>query len=146
MFVRCFDHSTIRTNRLEATRDFYVKLLNLKVGLRPAFKFDGYWLYLDDRPVFHLIELAMTKEDEVAKYLGFEGGISRGSGLIDHLAFRIEGYGSLLAKAKRNNWEFFERTVPDIHEHQVFFRDPNQITIELIFHDDEYLDWQRAQE
>lgn len=145
MFVRRFDHFTIRTKELEETRDFYAKLLNLEVGSRPAFQFDGYWLYLDGRPIFHLVESAMTAEDEVAKYLGLRSEGVRGSGAIDHLAFRIEGYSSLLDKAKQNQWDFFERTVPDIYEHQVFFRDPNQITIELIFHDEEYRAWSKIQ-
>ena len=145
MFVRGFDHFTIRTDKLEETRDFYSQLLNLKEGARPNFKFAGYWLYLETQPIFHLVETALSDDDEVAKYLGSRNDKEGGSGTIDHLAFRIQGYASLLEKARHHGWKFFERTVPDIHEHQLFFSDPNDITIELIFHDDEYQEWLKHQ-
>ncbi|MFA0520044.1 GloA glyoxalase/bleomycin resistance protein, partial [Vibrio sp. 10N.222.55.E8] len=54
-----------------------------------------------------------------------------------------EGYASLLEKIEIFDWNYFERTVPNIFEHQVFFTDPNKITIELIFHDSEYKEWQK---
>ena len=149
MFVRGFDHFTIRTDKLEETKEFFTRLLNLKEGARPNFKFNGYWMYLETKPIFHLVESAISNDDEVAKYLGIrnEGSDDKSSsGCIDHLAFRIEGYGSLLEKADQYGWEFFERTVPDVHEHQLFLRDPNDITIELIFHDEEYQEWKSAQE
>lgn len=143
MLVRGFDHFTIRTSKLKETRDFFIQLLNLKEGQRPSFQFAGYWLYLEDQPIFHLVEMADDEHAEVAKYLGMRGNSAGGSGSIDHLAFRIEGYASLLWKIQHYGWPFFERTVPDIHEHQLFLTDPNQITIELIFHDEEYQVWKR---
>nr|WP_320136085.1 VOC family protein [uncultured Amphritea sp.] len=148
MLIRGFDHFTIRTDKLDETRDFFSELLNLKEGPRPGFKFAGYWLYLETQPIFHLVETASSEEDEIAKYLGMrnEKAAGSGSGCIDHLAFRIEGYDSLIKKAEKNGWEFFERTVPDVHEHQLFLRDPNDLTIELIFHDEEYQEWKKQQE
>ncbi|WP_192890957.1 VOC family protein [Vibrio bathopelagicus] len=143
MIVRGFEHFTIRTNKLKETRDFYIKLLGLRVGPRPDFNFDGYWLYLNNDPIFHLVEAAMNENDPVAKYLGMKDVDKEGSGRIDHLAFRIEGYASLLEKIEIFDWNYFERTVPNIFEHQVFFTDPNKITIELIFHDSEYKEWQK---
>nr|WP_320137123.1 VOC family protein [uncultured Amphritea sp.] len=148
MIVKGFDHFTIRTDKLEETKDFFAQLLDLKMGDRPSFKFNGYWMYLNTRPIFHLVESAISGDDEVAKYLGMRNEGSNdesSSGCIDHLAFRIEGYGSLLEKAELHGWEFFERTVPDVHEHQLFLRDPNDITIELIFHDEEYQQWKNEQ-
>lgn len=141
MILRGFDHFTIRTDKLVETKDFYSRLLDLKEGPRPSFKFKGYWLYHESKPMFHLVETSISDDDAVADYLGSRDDGEGGSGAIDHLAFRIEGYGSLLEKASKNGWDFFQRTVPDIQEHQVFFRDPNDITIELIFHDDEYQEW-----
>ncbi|KFA99855.1 VOC family protein [Vibrio sp. ER1A] len=139
MIVKGFDHFTIRTDKIEETKNFYMNLLGLTVGARPNFSFHGYWLYLDDIPIFHLVEPALDEEDEVAKYLGLRNNNDyAGSGKIDHLAFRIEGYSSLLNRIRKNSWHHFERTVPEIYEHQVFVSDPNEITVELIFHDSEY--------
>lgn len=144
MIVRGFEHFTIRTNKLEETRDFYINLLGLRVGTRPDFKFDGYWLYLNNDPIFHLVEAAMNENDPVAEYLGMKDADKEGSGRIDHLAFRIEGYASLLENIKTFDWNYFERTVPNIFEHQVFITDPNKVTIELIFHDTEFKEWQKS--
>ena len=143
MFVRRIDHFTIQTEKLTETRNFFVELLNINEGHRPPFLFEGYWLYLDNQPIIHLIEAGYSADDEVAKYLGLRPGVKTGSGAFDHIAFRLEGYGSLLAKLKRLGWDFFERTVPDAKEHQVFVRDPNDITVELIFSDEEFLSWQQ---
>ncbi len=85
-------------------------------------------------------------DDAVVQYLGKRDDKRGGCGALDHLAFRIEGYGSLLKKVYQYGWDYFERTVPDIHEHQLFLRDPNHITVELICHDDEYKQWQQEQQ
>jgi catechol 2,3-dioxygenase-like lactoylglutathione lyase family enzyme len=145
MIVHGFDHFTIRTEKLEETKAFFSKLLNLKEGRRPSFSFKGYWLYLDKQPIFHLAESVVDETSEVVKYLGVRSTVTSGSGSLDHLAFRIEGYADLLKKAEEEKWDFFERTVPDIKEHQLFFKDPNGITIEMIFHDEEYEVWKKEQ-
>ena len=46
MGVRALEHVTIRCGQLRRTRDFYVELMGLTEGERPAFPFRGYWLYL----------------------------------------------------------------------------------------------------
>ncbi len=60
MKVERLDHYTIRTTPtdLERVRAFYVDVLGLHAGPRPAFRFDGHWLYADDRhPIVHLAVL-----------------------------------------------------------------------------------------
>ena len=42
------NHLSIRTLDMESTRRFYVDLLGLSVGPRPAFPFPGLWLYRGD--------------------------------------------------------------------------------------------------
>ena len=53
-----FQHVNIRTTDVERARDFYVRALGLRVGDRPPFASAGYWLYLGDVPVVHLVQLA----------------------------------------------------------------------------------------
>ena len=50
-----FDHVNIRVIDQEAMRDFLAAVVGLKVGPRPPFDFHGYWLYLGDVPVIHLV-------------------------------------------------------------------------------------------
>jgi catechol 2,3-dioxygenase-like lactoylglutathione lyase family enzyme len=55
MPVNCLHHITVKTDNLEATRDFYRDILGLEVGFRPDLNFPGYWLYCGDVPVVHLV-------------------------------------------------------------------------------------------
>ena len=52
-----FQHVNIRTTDVERAREFYVRALGLRVGDRPPFASVGYWLYLGDQPVVHLVQL-----------------------------------------------------------------------------------------
>lgn len=52
--VRRLDHVAIKTPRLAESRDFYVQVIGLTVGPRPAFAFSGLWLYAGQDDVVHL--------------------------------------------------------------------------------------------
>ena len=56
MPLQNLNHILVLARDLEATRDFYVNVLGLRVGPRPPFKFPGHWLYLGDKAVVHLAE------------------------------------------------------------------------------------------
>ena len=55
MGLNALHHVTVKTNDLEATRDFYSEVLGLEVGFRPDLDFPGYWLYCGPIPVVHLV-------------------------------------------------------------------------------------------
>ena len=55
MGLHGLNHYTIRPVDLEATKDFYEKILGLELGYRPPLTFPGYWLYCGDNPTVHLI-------------------------------------------------------------------------------------------
>src|SRR5205823_2498984 len=55
MGINVLHHVTVKTDDLEATRDFYRDVLGLEVGFRPDLDFPGYWLYCGDVPVVHLV-------------------------------------------------------------------------------------------
>src|SRR5713101_8437094 len=56
MPVEGFQHINTRSADVERTRDFYVRVLGLRVGDRPPFQSTGYWLYLGDQAVVHLVQ------------------------------------------------------------------------------------------
>jgi|SRR5580704_3513325 len=77
MGINVLHHVTVKTDDLEATRDFYRDVLGLEEGFRPDLAFPGYWLYCADVPVVHLV----PRENAIG------GGPSRDTGPFDHFAF-----------------------------------------------------------
>src|SRR3954454_21405788 len=78
MPISSLDHENVRTSRLREMRAFYRDIIGMREGARPAFSFGGAWMYLADRPVVHLVEVA-TKPT-------WEGDLS-----LEHFAFAAEG-------------------------------------------------------
>lgn len=131
------NHFSIRSVSLEATCDFYTKVIGLEIGPRPEFPFPGYWLYSGDKndyanAVLHLIQIDPNSTEGLNNYLGDRKiPTLNGSGAIDHVAFFAVGLKEMLAHLNKLNIPCRERTVPVIKLHQVFIDDPNGIVIEL---------------
>jgi catechol 2,3-dioxygenase-like lactoylglutathione lyase family enzyme len=116
-----FQHVNIRTADLDRARDFYVRALGLRVGDRPPFASVGYWLYLGEVPVVHLVQLAPDDTRDP------------GSGRVDHVAFHgvdIEATRQTLIAA---GIPFREAVVPRDNTVQIFIHDPDGLKIELNF-------------
>jgi len=125
MAVDALQHINIRSTDVERTRDFYVRVLGLRVGDRPAFTSTGYWLYLGADPVIHLVQKTSDEQASGAD-----------TGPIDHIAFRgvdLEGTRRTLT---REGIAFREAVVPRDNSIQVFVHDPDGVRIELNFHQD----------
>lgn len=129
MTILALDHVTVRTSKLEESRDFYVDVVGLSVGSRPSFKFPGYWLYVNEHPVLHLFD--EDDEGNLAKYMGSRE--TSGVGAVDHVALRCNGIDEFRARFAAQSVEVLERTVPELGQHQIFLKDPNGVTVELIF-------------
>jgi catechol 2,3-dioxygenase-like lactoylglutathione lyase family enzyme len=116
-----FQHVNIRTADLDRARDFYVRALGVRVGDRPPFASVGYWLYLGDVPVVHLVQLAPDDTRQP------------GSGRLDHVAFHgvdIEATRKSLTAA---GIPFREAVVPRDNTVQIFIHDPDGLKLELNF-------------
>lgn len=127
------EHFLLQAEDIEATKDWYVNVLGFRVGPHPDFKFPVYWLYLGDRDVLHLTQGGAKVTDNRMKYLGQESQAVRGSGVIDHVAFRTTGLDEMIAHLKKHNVEFKERQVNDQGLYQLFVFDPNGVKVELNF-------------
>lgn len=131
------NHFSVRTLDLEATRDFYQRVLGLTVGPRPAFPFPGAWMYRGDHgdianAVVHLIGMDPEDPDGLKAYLGDRDVASlQGSGAVDHVAFFASGLAAMLAHLREQGVSVRERTVPNIGLHQLFLEDPNGVVVEL---------------
>src|SRR5438552_6390670 len=118
--IAAFQHVNTRSSDVERTKDFYVRL-GFRVGDRPPFASRGYWLYLGDHPVLHLVQ---RKDGELH---------ADHAGNVDHVAFHavdLDGTKRALTEA---GLSFREAVVPRDNTIQLFVRDPDGITIELNF-------------
>ena len=133
MSLSSLDHCSMRTVKLEETRDFYVNMLGMVDGDRPDFPFPGAWLYVDGVAVVHIIGVDPKDSSGLASYLGGEVGADAltGSGAFDHIAFRAKDPELLMSRLKGNGYEYRERDIPSMNLCQVFIEDPNGVTIEL---------------
>lgn len=119
MELQKLEHININVSNLDKSVKFYENILGMKKGERPNFKNKGAWLYLGETAVIHLTH---GRRDAVV-----------GSGTLDHLAFRASDLSGFTEKLKDEDIEFQERRVPEQQQHQVFFDDPDGITIEVVF-------------
>ena len=143
MTVMRLDHFTLRTPLMEETRRFFERVAGLTAGPRPAFQFPGYWLYSDGKAVVHLAPHDPS-DRRLAAYLG-DRPVSEDTGVVDHIALRCVDLPAFEERLKTLGHAFRARTVPALHEHQVFVVAPGQLTIEFIFDASETASW-RADE
>jgi catechol 2,3-dioxygenase-like lactoylglutathione lyase family enzyme len=119
--MKRMDHFTIVTTKLEETLKFYTQVLDLTDGPRPDFGVPGFWFYLGDHPVLHVI-----KVKEMPRSV--RGG-------LDHMAYWAENFVETAAKldAAGVAWRVI-RTPRPYDTWQIFFNDPNGVEVELDFH------------
>jgi catechol 2,3-dioxygenase-like lactoylglutathione lyase family enzyme len=121
MAVDMLQHINIHVADLERSKQFYTRVLGLRVGPRPPVASVGHWLYLDDRPVIHLVE----------KTAG--GLLAAPNSAIDHVAF----HGTDLEATRRllhaDGVTFHETVIPRDGSIQLFVHDPDGVKIELNF-------------
>ena len=137
MLLDRIDHFSIRTLKLEETRMFYENAMGMEVGDRSPLPFPGYWLYLGDHAVIHLIGIDENNPEGLNEYLG-EVNVTElsGGGAVDHLAFRASGSKDLIDRLKILKVPYRERMVEEMNLFQLFVEDPNNITLELNYWDD----------
>ena len=131
------DHFSIRTVKLEETREFHENVMDLKVGDHPPLPFPGYWLYLGDDAVILLVGIDNNSPWRTNDYLG-EFAVSQlsGGGAVDRLAFRASDAENLVKRLKKHKVPYREHLVQEMNLYQLFVEDPNNITLELNYWDD----------
>jgi catechol 2,3-dioxygenase-like lactoylglutathione lyase family enzyme len=127
------EHFLLQTADMAQTRDWYVRVLGMRVGPNPDFKFPVCWLYLGDKDVVHLTEGGANVSENRKRYVGQESQATQGSGAVDHIAFRASGLRPMLAHLQAQGVDFKQRQVDDQGLYQLFMLDPNGVKIELNF-------------
>src|ERR1700729_707539 len=124
MSVGLLDHFNIRTRNLGDTVRFYEEVMDLKNGDRPTFAFPGAWMYSEDKPVVHLVDISKTDEAQKPD-----------SGVVHHVAFASQGFGGMKGRLQSKGMKFDSRQVPGGDLWQIFVDDPNGVMIELNYED-----------
>jgi len=131
------EHFLIQTSDMAATVKWYENVLGLKVGYTPDFKFPVTWLYIGDKDVLHITEGGANISENRKAYLGQQSNATKGSGVVDHVAFRCTGLREMMENLKRHNVAFKQRMVSGQGLYQLFLLDPNDVKIELNFSNEE---------
>ncbi len=120
MALTSLDHITVHCADLARSRAFYVDVLGMTDGARPAFNSPGAWLYLGGKPVVHLVA-------------GVNKGDVKGSASLDHIAFDATDLDGTRKRLSTMEIPFTEMGVPGGALYQVFLHDPDGIKVELNF-------------
>jgi catechol 2,3-dioxygenase-like lactoylglutathione lyase family enzyme len=120
MAVIGLDHYALLSSDPGRSTRFYEDIVGLKVGPRPKLSFPGVWLYAGEVPIVHII---------------FDKPIpTRETGAVDHLAFVAQGsVKEIEERLRRHGIEFTSRVIERTGVTQVFFRDPDNVGVELNF-------------
>jgi catechol 2,3-dioxygenase-like lactoylglutathione lyase family enzyme len=124
------DHVNVRTPNLEGMTRFYCDVLGMSTGARPAFSFNGVWLYCGERPVVHLVEIGEAPRQTVAP----EGELR-----LEHFAFTAVGLREFVERLRALGIEHRLSVLPTYGTHQVGLRDPDGNRLHVDFAADEPL-------
>jgi catechol 2,3-dioxygenase-like lactoylglutathione lyase family enzyme len=128
MPAQSLNHYTIKVRDLERTKDFYQDVVGLKVGERPPLPFPGYWLYCGAIPTVHLI--GYRADDPV---IADGPSYPAPTGRLDHIAFACDGLQEMRNNLKSRGIRYEERVLPRLNMTQLFYPDPDGISVECNF-------------
>tara|TARA_Y100001970_G_scaffold187325_1_gene227922 strand:- start:38186 stop:38599 length:414 start_codon:yes stop_codon:yes gene_type:complete len=134
MEPQALHHLTIRPKDIEATKEFYEKVVKLTVGYRPPFDFPGYWLYVGEIPAVHLV----GEGAPLNAYFSDEGGPDHeasGGGAVDHVAFVFspKDFEKMKENFDLEGVDHLHTVVPELGLRQIFLKDPDGVRVELLF-------------
>jgi catechol 2,3-dioxygenase-like lactoylglutathione lyase family enzyme len=132
MLISHIEHFLIAADYIDATRDWYARVLGMRSGPHPDFGFPVHWMYAGDVDVVHIGPSAKQAGEIQKKYLGRTSqDAGTGTGAIDHIAFRATGLPGMLRHLKKENISFTQRRANGQALFQLFLFDPNGIKVEL---------------
>ncbi len=117
MTVLSLEHYNLTPTNLETTVNFYTNVVGFELGFRPDFNLPGVWLYAGKVPVVHV-----TVRNTM---------LGSGSGHVHHVAFRVSDMEGHVERLEKAGIVYRGQKVPGMPMSQVFFEDPDGVTIEL---------------
>lgn len=117
--INKLDHVNIRTNRLQEMVEFYSRVLNLTIGPRPDFAFDGAWLYCSGEAIIHLVQVTESLVHDHVQ--------------IEHFALKSKDFHGTREHLTREGVDFKVTPVPGYELTQIHLADVDGNHIELNF-------------
>jgi catechol 2,3-dioxygenase-like lactoylglutathione lyase family enzyme len=132
MPVSHIEHFLVAADDIDATRDWYARVLGMRSGPHPDFGFPVHWMYAGEADVVHIGPSARAAGARQKEYLGRTSqDTGAGTGALDHIAFRATGLREMMEHLRREGVPFSQRRANGQALFQLFFYDPNGIKIEL---------------
>jgi catechol 2,3-dioxygenase-like lactoylglutathione lyase family enzyme len=133
MHVNALDHVNIITDQLDATAEFYARLLDLerRDAPPPLTPQNATWMYdAAGRAIIHI-----NSEDCPRAY---DRTVRPGelTGAIHHVALNCSGYDEVVRRIEAMGGKYQVNLVEAIGLRQVFTPDPNNVLLELNFFGD----------
>jgi catechol 2,3-dioxygenase-like lactoylglutathione lyase family enzyme len=138
MPISHIEHFLVAADDIDATRDWYARVLGMKPGPHPDFGFPVHWMYLGDADIVHIGPSARQAGEIQKKFLGRTSqDAGAGTGALDHIAFRATGLRGMLEHLKKEKVFFTQRRANGQALFQLFLYDPNGVKIELNYASEE---------
>ena len=132
MPVSHIEHFLVAADDIDATRDWYARVLGMQSGPHPDFGFPVHWMYVDGVDMVHIGPSAKHAGDIQRQYLGRTSqDAGSGTGALDHIALRATGLRAMLEHLRRERVPFTQRRANGQALFQLFLYDPNGVKIEL---------------
>lgn len=132
MPISHIEHFLVAADDIDATRDWYARVLGMRSGRHPDFGFPVHWMYVGDADVVHIGPSAKGASERQKDYLGRASqDAGMGTGALDHIAFRATGLQAMMEHLRKEGVPFSQRRANGQALFQLFFYDPNGIKVEL---------------
>jgi catechol 2,3-dioxygenase-like lactoylglutathione lyase family enzyme len=132
MALSRIEHFLVASDDIDATRDWYARVLGMQPGPHPDFGFPVHWMYVGGVDIVHIGPSARAAGAIQKKYLGRTSqDAGSGTGALDHIAFRATGLRAMLEHLRAEGVAFTQRRANGQALFQLFLYDPNGIKIEL---------------
>ena len=125
------EHFLIQVGDLDGTVNWYTDVLGMEEGPHPDFKIPVSWLYIGGEAVLHVTVGGEAVSENRKKYLGQNSTAIKGSGVVDHVAFRATGLREMMAHLDAKGVVYTKRQADDQEVFQLFLMDPNEVKVEL---------------
>jgi catechol 2,3-dioxygenase-like lactoylglutathione lyase family enzyme len=132
MPISHIEHFLVAADDLDATRDWYARVLGMTSGPHPDFGFPVHWMYLGEVDIVHIGPSAKGANEIQKTFLGRTSqDAGAGTGALDHIAFRATGLTQMLQHLRAQKVPFTQRRANGQALFQLFLYDPNGIKVEL---------------
>jgi catechol 2,3-dioxygenase-like lactoylglutathione lyase family enzyme len=122
------DHVTIVCADCAPLLRFFVDVAGMVEGPRPAFGVRGHWLYLQGRPVLHLVERPAARPRDGAD-------AAPPTARIDHVALRVDDAGewqTLLGRLRDSGMPYQLADARALREQQLFVVLMPDVVVEFV--------------